>query len=174
MIFSFLFFSLITTSSLLQATPSFVNHPLDHQSLYRVLSLGSLGAPLPKLPQTTESPILLQFWASWCHSCSTVMWDLDNLTQAHKELHYYAVSIDKDKKQAFNYIQPHALFQKHPDRFFYDYDQQLSSRFQVKSVPTLLVFGRKGLLKYRHTGHLNAMDLQRLRIALEDQIKRPK
>ena len=43
---------------------------------------------------------LIQFWASWCHSCGTILWDFDQLLSQHSTVEYIAVSIDEEATDA--------------------------------------------------------------------------
>lgn len=104
--------------------------------------------------------LLLQFWASWCHSCGALMWDMDELVSRNDGLQYVAVSIDDDLDAARVYIRKHGLFEKYHDRYFVDSGKALSTSLDVKTVPTVLVVNRDGDVLVRKSGHLNAADFQ--------------
>ena len=104
--------------------------------------------------------LLLQFWASWCHSCGTLMWDMDELVSRYDGLRYVAVSIDDDPIDARVYIRKHSLFEKYHDRYFVDSEKALSASLGVKTVPTIMVVNQDGQVLVRKSGHLNAADFQ--------------
>ena len=104
--------------------------------------------------------LLLQFWASWCHSCGTLMWDMDELVSRHDGLRYVAVSIDDDPTAARVYIRKHSLFEKYHDRYFVDAEKALSTSLDVRTVPTIMVVNHDGRVLARKSGHLNAADFQ--------------
>jgi thiol-disulfide isomerase/thioredoxin len=132
----------------------------------RVADVFALDARRPAgLPAAQQGPVLLQFWASWCHSCGGLMWELDRLAAAHPQVPYLAVSIDADRRDAER-ATAHPLHARHPDRYLHDGDGALARRLAVQVVPTLVVLDASGRECLRHVGHVNSTDLQRLRAVL--------
>jgi len=107
-----------------------------------------------------EKPLLLQFWASWCHSCSAIMFDLDELLRKYPDTDYLAVSLDDERKDARQYIEKHSLFKKYNERYFIDQDKILARRLGVETVPTIILLDAAGIEIVRRSGHLNSTDLQ--------------
>jgi thiol-disulfide isomerase/thioredoxin len=114
-------------------------------------------------------PVLLQFWASWCSSCATLLWDLDALSHGFPDAAYYAVSTDDDAAAPRAYLERHPLFEREPQRFYFDASGALQRDLAVDAVPLILLFDATGHELLRHSGHMNAADLQRFRNALEAQ-----
>ena len=114
------------------------------------------GAVEPR-PAAGET-LLLQFWASWCHSCGSIMWDMDELTSQNDGVRYVAVSIDDDTDAARVYIRKHGLFNKYSDRYFVDAEKALSGSLEIATVPTILLIDSNGDVLVRKSGHLNAAD----------------
>ncbi len=108
-------------------------------------------------------PLLLQFWASWCRSCMSLMDEVDVLAQRHPGVRYLAISIDDDIEAGQRYLDRLALFSKHPDRFYFDRDGELKSRLAVQTVPTFIIINAAGTEVHRHVGHINSAELQDLR-----------
>jgi thiol-disulfide isomerase/thioredoxin len=115
-----------------------------------------------------DEPVLLQFWASWCRSCGQLMADLDDIAVRFPHVRYLAVSIDDDAAAARRRLKAHPLFPQYSDRFFHDADQQLSKRFDVVTVPTILIIDADGRERLRHSGHFNSTDLNRIVYRLAD------
>ena len=120
--------------------------------------------PLGDTPSNTavisEKPLLLQFWASWCHSCSAIMFDLDELLQKYPDTDYLAVSLDEKQVDAKQYISKHKLYQKYNDRYFIDEGKILATKLGVETVPTIILIDAAGNEVVRKSGHLNSADLQ--------------
>ena len=107
-----------------------------------------------------DEVLLLQFWASWCHSCGSLMWDMDELVGQNPGINYIAVSLDDEFADARDYIVKHQLYEKYSDRYFVDSDKQLSLSLGVETVPSILLVDSAGTILVRKAGHLNGADLR--------------
>lgn len=116
---------------------------------------------------------IIQFWASWCHSCGSILWDIDKILDNHPDVEYLAVSIDDNFQSALNYIKKHSLYKKYTKSFYHDTQHQLKKRFEVDTIPSIFVINKLDKVVYRHQGHLNSTDLnilnQQLTQAQEDK-----
>ncbi len=124
--------------------------------------LQSLGHADGRAAEFQGRPVLLQFWASWCHSCSSIMFDLDELLQLYPDTDYLAVSMDEKRDDALQYIQKHALYKKYNDQYFIDSDKILATKLGVETVPTVILFDAERNEVVRRSGHLNSNDLLQL------------
>ena len=104
--------------------------------------------------------LLLQFWASWCRSCGTIMWDMDELVRQNPGLKYIAVSLDGEFDDARDYIRKHSLYKKYSDRYFIDSYKQFSASIGVITVPTIVLVDEDGKILVQKFGHISSTDLQ--------------
>jgi len=111
--------------------------------------------------------LLLQFWASWCHSCGSLMWDMDDIASRHERVRYIAVSLDDDADAARAYIRKHKLYSKYSDRYFVDAGKTLASSLDIETVPSILVVSVAGDVRLRKSGHLNSSDLRDIVTAID-------
>ena len=119
-----------------------------------------IGKSAIELRPANGEILLLQFWASWCHSCGTIMWDMDELVSQNPGMKYIAVSLDDKITDAKDYIRKHSLFEKYSDRYYIDEDKQFSISLGVESVPSILLVDGNGKILVKKSGHLNSADLQ--------------
>jgi len=157
---------IITATFLLAAGPANAQEQRVDFDLFdttQAIGEGAIG------PQPAEGEtLLLQFWASWCHSCGALMWDMDEIASKNENVRYIAVSIDDDNEAARTYIRKHRLFEKYSDRYFVDSEKALSASLDVNTVPTILLVNSQGEVLVRRSGHLNAADFQDLAMAMSN------
>jgi len=83
-----------------------------------------------------DKPVLVDFFATWCGPCKTQAPILEEVKQRLGD-QISIIKIDVDKNQA------------------------VASQFQVRSVPTLIIF-KNGQIRWRQAGVFQANDLERL------------
>lgn len=82
----------------------------------------------------SETPTLVDFYATWCGPCQQMHPVLDQL-KAKMGSNVRVVKIDVDK------------------------NQDVAATFKIRSVPTLLLF-KKGEILWRQTGGMDARELE--------------
>jgi len=83
-----------------------------------------------------ERPVLIDFYATWCGPCKTMAPILEQVKQQMGEV-VKIVKIDVDK------------------------NQKLAAKYQVRGVPTLMIF-KQGKLVWRQSGVVQAHELKEL------------
>ncbi len=126
----------------------------------RFESLEPLGDSTALAAAPQDGVLLLQFWASWCHSCGALMWDMDELVSGNEQVSYLAVSLDDDPKAADAYVRRLPVAEKHPGSYFLDENKALAASLGVETVPSILLVTPDGEVLVHKTGHLNSSDLQ--------------
>ena len=116
-------------------------------------------------------PLLLQFWASWCRSCSGISQELGQIieTYTHKpkaKAMFLSVSIDESIETAMATVKGRTS-SKISDQSYLDTHQVLQNKLQISSVPTILVVDPKGSIVMRKEGHLSAAEYLEVKQALQ-------
>jgi len=95
--------------------------------------------------------VLLNFWATWCPSCKLEMPSMETLHKAlgNKGLMVFAVNVRESADDV------KAFFQEHRLSFpaLLDEDGDAFERFNVWSLPTTFIIGKKGELLGRVIGY---------------------
>jgi peroxiredoxin len=97
--------------------------------------------------------VLLDFWASWCRSCTQALPRLDALARRHaaEGLLVVAIGIDKDPPTADRFLAERA-----PQPAFTvlrDPDGKLLARFGAQGMPALYLLDRHGVVRLVETGY---------------------
>lgn len=94
--------------------------------------------------------VYLDFWASWCGPCrKSFPWmnDLYRDNQS-KGLVIIAINLDQEHKLADQFIQ-----EFNPGfPILFDPEGRLASQFQVTGMPSAVIIGRDGKIRYKHAG----------------------
>ncbi|SMF14718.1 TlpA family protein disulfide reductase [Pseudobacteriovorax antillogorgiicola] len=115
-----------------------------------------------------DQGLLLHFWAPWCHSCSTVVWDLDPILDAHQNVRFVSINIDEDPKAAKAYIEKHKLYVKYKDSFYSRASDNLLKSLGVESVPTIVIVSKDGKVIHKSESHIDAPTSLAIRKALSN------
>ncbi len=102
-----------------------------------------MAQPLPsKLANHMDRGlVIVDFFASWCHSCRKELPLLLKFTQKHPNIKVIAVSVDEDKNAAKNFVKE--LNIQLP--ILYDTDGKIVSYFNPVGIPALYIFKDKKL-----------------------------
>lgn len=102
------------------------------------------GRPVRYDPAGT--PAVLAFWATWCPTCVEETRILSALAREHGgNLRIVGVCVDKDAARAGQFVAEHAI----PYEVVTDGDLAISGRYAVHRIPTLVVVGRDGIVRFR-------------------------
>lgn len=96
--------------------------------------------------------VYLDFWASWCTPCRlSFPWMNDvQETRARNGLVVVGVNVDHDPSAARDFLQA-----TNPEfKIVYDPKGDIANRYDLKDMPTSVLIGRDGRVRYIHQGFL--------------------
>jgi len=125
------------------------------------MAIAPLAGTLPALAASTEGldlsayqgkVVMVDFWASWCGPCRQSFPWLNNMSAKYQQqgLHIIGVNLDSESAQAKQFLK------ELPADFeiMFDPDGQYADFYDLKAMPTSLLFDRNGKLESRHNGFL--------------------
>jgi len=118
------------------------------------------GEPYDLAKALAKGPVLVDFWATWCHPCLDALPALEKLRAqyAGQGLSVVAVSIDGPRNYAR--VRPFAqrLGLKMP--VVIDEDGSIAQKFQVSAVPTTFLIASDGHIVRTRSGYLPGEDAE--------------
>ena len=107
----------------------------------------------------TGKPAVLSFFATWCGPCRVEMPELDTLSQSYKDVNFYLVDVS-------GLTQGKAKMKEDPEKVKMMVDKlgvslqvlmdkygKVAEKYEVKSLPRLVVIDAKGKVHYIHDGY---------------------
>jgi len=95
--------------------------------------------------------VLINFWASWCGPCREEMPLLDELHKRYAPLGFtmLGVNVEEDSAAADRFLQ--GLPVSFP--VLYDRENSVSKLYEVIAMPSSVLVGRDGRVRYKHHGY---------------------
>lgn len=96
--------------------------------------------------------VYLDFWASWCTPCRLSFPWMNDIQEARSRngLVIIAVNVDHDRAAAQEFLQA-----TNPEfKIVYDPDGAIAKQYNFKDMPTSVLIGRDGRMRYTHEGFL--------------------
>ncbi len=131
----------------------------------------TLDSAALKFGGVADSVVLLNVWATWCTSCREEFAELEQLrlTRGPSGVRVVAVSVDQggsEKVRRFVQAQGTHFPVAH------DKDARINTLYGVRGLPTTLVIGRDGTVRWTQTGSF-LLDSIGMRKALDAAIAEP-
>jgi len=94
--------------------------------------------------------VYLDFWASWCTPCRVSFPWMNEIQQVYADRGLVVIGVNVDHDRAL----ADAFLQSSPARFkiLYDPTGDIASQYEFKDMPTSILIGRDGKVRYEHYG----------------------
>jgi thiol-disulfide isomerase/thioredoxin len=102
-----------------------------------------------KLADFQGKIVVVNFWATWCGPCLTEMPLLEKTATKYKDdanVVFLALATDEERDEVAPFVKEHKF--KLPT----GYAEHLEDHFRVTSIPTTIIFDRKGEIAFRQAG----------------------
>lgn len=127
------------------------------------------GAPSPtsqtlRLAALHGTPIVVNFWASWCDACRAEAPLLEQTWQRYRSqgVVFIGLDFDDDEPDAVAFLQQYGItYLNGPDA-----TEEIAVRYAVPGLPTTIFIDRKGVIAGRHIGQLDQLTLDHAIAAL--------
>lgn len=124
-----------------------------------VAANGEVGTRM-RMADLKGRPILLDFWASWCGPCAMVAPVVDRVARRYEKKGLVVMGVNVDDTPEV--IRLYAAKQGLGYPMVVDVNKQLSNRYGVKNLPSLVVIDREGNVRAFLTGVVDEASLSEI------------
>ena len=114
-------------------------------------ALEKRGGGQMSLDELDGRVVMINFWATWCMPCREEMPHLEALYQRYSSVGFtlLGVNVEDDKQGAEKFLKgTHVSFP-----ILYDPESKVSSLYKVQAMPTTVLIGRDGTMRFIHHGY---------------------
>ena len=112
------------------------------------------------LQQNIGTPVILNFWATWCGPCRREIPALSKFHAEHPEIPLIGISLDTDLSESSLRSKSRQLGITYP--VIYDQSNQLGRAYNVSSLPTTVIIDAEGQVSSFWQGSISERSLVRL------------
>ena len=126
---------------------------------------GRVGSPAPdflwvdpsgetrRLTALKGTPVVLNFWATWCKPCLAEMPRLEAAARAHPDVRFFEIDLDEDGAKVRGFFDSLQLAHLEP---LIDVGSALARKYELGSgVPDTFFIGRDGIVKAAVLGEMD-------------------
>lgn len=118
-------------------------------------TLRSTGGQNLRLREQRGQVVLLNFWATWCGPCREEMPQLNRLYAKYKGAGFTLLGVSVDENPQLAAGMATKLGINFP--VLLDSDKQVSKTYELSAMPSTILIGRDGRLRYLHRGYQDGL-----------------
>jgi peroxiredoxin len=99
-----------------------------------------------------RNAILIEFWATWCPPCRTVLATLRDMAPMLQEQNVEVLSVNQG--ETLETVRSFVVKQRVPFRVLLDPEGLVATRYYVTSLPTMVLVDKGGIVRWIHVGHM--------------------
>ncbi|MEL1226172.1 MAG: TlpA disulfide reductase family protein [Candidatus Neomarinimicrobiota bacterium] len=115
---------------------------------------------------TTDGPLLIDFWATWCAPCKKVMKFLNEYHEKYAKENFKVLMINTDTPRSLAKVKSFIRSQKYSFNIGMDPNKVIAKKLNGMIMPTLILVDKNGIVKWRHQGYVAGEEIE-----IEEQIK---
>ncbi|NLX18196.1 MAG: TlpA family protein disulfide reductase [Desulfobulbus sp.] len=144
-----LFRTVITLFFILVLSPS-VRATQVGQPLIAFKGLDLNGEPYDLQNSIGSKPIMLIFWASWCHSCKSEVPKINKLAEKFQQrgMEFIAVNVgfNDTVERAKKFVNQTGMTY----RVYFDASGTIAKEYNLPGVPTVIIADRQGIIQFQN------------------------
>ena len=109
---------------------------------------------------------MIDFWATWCVPCKKVMKFLDQYHRVYSNDNFKVLMINTDSPRSLGKVRSYIRSQDYTFHVGMDPNKVISKKLNGMVMPTLILIGKGGKVKWRHQGYIAGEEIE-----IERQIK---
>ena len=124
----------------------------------KIKMLDGTSTTLHKLVE--DGPMMIDFWATWCVPCKKVMKFLDGYHQEYGEQGFKVLMINTDSPRSIGKVKSYVRSQNYKFMIGMDPNKTISKKLNGMVMPTLILVGKGGEIKWRHQGYIPGEEVE--------------
>lgn len=142
-------FAMLSISAMLLAT-LFFYAPARAADLAPGFTLPSIDGTQVSLSQFKgNKPVLIEFFATWCHFCQALRPKMDEFRKSIPESKLAVVAIDVGSGDSFEKLKRYEKDNPSPYTVLYDDGSKVTRAYGVEGIPHIVLVDKNGVIKYQ-------------------------